>query len=90
MIKNLNDCTVLNNGIKMPWFGLGVFQMTEPGEAVDGVTWALEAGYRSIDTASVYGNEAGVEAALDETGGAGADPGFARPHGRRLRPGGRG
>ncbi len=48
----------------MPWFGLGTFK-TPDGDAVENaVHWALAAGYRSIDTASLYGNETGVGRAI--------------------------
>lgn len=46
----------LNNGIKMPLLGLGVYDMYEK-EAEQAVEWALETGYRLIDTASMYENE---------------------------------
>ena len=53
----------LNNGSSMPQVGFGVWQVRdEETEAV--VTTALEAGYRSIDTATLYGNEAAVGAAI--------------------------
>ncbi|GAA2683955.1 aldo/keto reductase [Actinoplanes palleronii] len=57
----------LNNGITMPQVGYGVFQIPEDDTAT-AVTAALEAGYRSIDTAAAYGNEAGVGAALKASG----------------------
>lgn len=58
----------LNNGIKMPIVGLGVYQ-TPPGkETRHAVAWALEAGYRHIDTASAYRNEEDVGAAIRESG----------------------
>jgi 2,5-diketo-D-gluconate reductase A len=53
----------LNNGVLIPQIGFGVFQI-EDRDVVRPVELALEAGYRSIDTASVYGNEDGVGAAL--------------------------
>ncbi|GAA5101852.1 aldo/keto reductase [Haloechinothrix salitolerans] len=57
----------LNNGVDMPQVGLGVFQV--PSEQTRAaVTSALEAGYRSIDTAAVYGNEAEVGEAIAESG----------------------
>ncbi|MBU7314479.1 aldo/keto reductase [Paenibacillus oleatilyticus] len=59
-----NDTTVLNNGVRMPWLGLGVWKTKEGDEVVQAVQHALEAGYRSIDTAAVYGNEAGVGQAV--------------------------
>lgn len=57
----------LNNGVDMPQVGFGVFQV--PNEATaTAVAAALKAGYRSIDTAAVYGNEEGVGKALAESG----------------------
>ncbi|CAM3910892.1 aldo/keto reductase [Kibdelosporangium persicum] len=53
----------LNNGVAMPQLGFGVFQVPE-AETFDAVTAALEAGYRSIDTAAAYGNEEGVGKAI--------------------------
>ncbi|MEU0145063.1 aldo/keto reductase [Streptomyces sp. NPDC006288] len=49
----------LNNGLEMPQLGFGVWQVPDD-EATAAVTTALEAGYRSIDTAAIYGNEAGT------------------------------
>ncbi|KAF1295858.1 glyoxal reductase [Enterococcus sp. JM4C] len=49
----------LTNGLKMPRLGLGVWRV-EDSQAADAVEWALEAGYRMIDTAKVYKNEKGV------------------------------
>ncbi|MCL2512615.1 MAG: aldo/keto reductase [Oscillospiraceae bacterium] len=68
MITNIKDCATLNNGVKMPWLGFGTFQVPD-GEVVErSVLWALEAGYRSIDTAGMYRNEAGVGKAIRESG----------------------
>jgi len=53
----------LNNGISMPQLGLGVWR-ADTAEAEQAVAWALEAGYRLIDTAAMYGNEAGVGRAI--------------------------
>ena len=64
MISNIKDCTILNNGLKMPWLGFGVFQMNDGQEVENAVKRALEIGYRSMDTASVYGNEIGVGKAI--------------------------
>jgi diketogulonate reductase-like aldo/keto reductase len=59
---------VLRNGVRMPWLGLGVYQIAD-GEAVKlAVRTAAAAGYRSIDTASLYGNEAGVGEAVRDCG----------------------
>lgn len=52
----------------MPRFGLGVWQMSEGDEVEKAVLAALEAGYRLIDTAAVYGNEAGVGEAIRKSG----------------------
>ncbi|GAA0578864.1 aldo/keto reductase [Kribbella sandramycini] len=57
----------LNNGVEMPQLGYGVFQVPD-AETTPAVAAALEAGYRSIDTASIYGNEAGVGKALGAAG----------------------
>lgn len=59
-MKNLQTTTTLHNGVEMPWFGLGVFKVEEGQELVNAVKTAIEYGYRSIDTAAIYGNEAGV------------------------------
>ncbi|MPY83129.1 MAG: aldo/keto reductase [Actinophytocola sp.] len=57
----------LNNGVTMPQVGFGVFQV--PSEATRAaVASALEAGYRSIDTATVYGNETEVGEAIAQSG----------------------
>ncbi|MET9346090.1 aldo/keto reductase [Streptomyces termitum] len=57
----------LNNGVEIPQLGFGVFQVPDD-ETTAAVSAALEAGYRSIDTAAVYGNEAGVGRALAASG----------------------
>ncbi|GHG01456.1 MULTISPECIES: aldo/keto reductase [Amycolatopsis] len=57
----------LNNGVRMPQLGYGVFQVPDD-ETATAVKAALDAGYRSIDTAAVYGNEKGVGQALAESG----------------------
>lgn len=56
----------LNSGAKMPRVGLGVWQSS--GKTKSAVLAALQAGYRHIDTAAVYGNEAQVGAAIAESG----------------------
>jgi 2,5-diketo-D-gluconate reductase A len=58
---------MLNNGQQIPQFGLGVFQVP-PKETFAAVASALEAGYRHIDTAEMYGNEAEVGAAVRKSG----------------------
>ncbi|GAA4621063.1 aldo/keto reductase [Saccharopolyspora hordei] len=57
----------LNTGAAMPQLGYGVFQIPAD-QVVEPVKAALEAGYRSIDTAAVYGNEEGVGRAIAESG----------------------
>ena len=57
----------LNNGVEMPWLGLGVFQASEGGEVENAVKAALKNGYRSIDTAAFYGNERGVGTGIRES-----------------------
>lgn len=63
---NLQDTVTLHNGVKMPWFGLGVFKVQEGEEVVQAVKAAIKNGYRSIDTAAVYKNEEGVGQAIKE------------------------
>ncbi|NUP30957.1 MAG: aldo/keto reductase [Streptomycetaceae bacterium] len=58
---------ILNNGVSIPQLGFGVWQVP-PAETQAAVRTALEAGYRSIDTAAAYENESGVGAALAESG----------------------
>ncbi|MFG2564162.1 aldo/keto reductase [Streptomyces sp. NPDC048567] len=57
----------LNNGVRMPRLGFGVFQVPDD-ETATAVGHALDAGYRSIDTAAVYGNERGVGRAIADSG----------------------
>ncbi|MGZ9818072.1 aldo/keto reductase [Peribacillus simplex] len=66
MIKNLQDTVTLHNGVKMPGFGLGVFKVEEGPELVNAVKVAIKHGYRSIDTAAIYGNEEGVGQGIRE------------------------
>ena len=61
---------VLSDGNSIPMLGLGVWQMANGSECVDAVRWALELGYRHIDTAQDYGNEESVGKALRESGAA--------------------
>ncbi|MEU0845249.1 aldo/keto reductase [Streptomyces sp. NPDC005962] len=57
----------LHNGVEIPQLGFGVFQVDDE-QTTGAVLSALEAGYRSIDTAAIYGNEAGVGRALATSG----------------------
>ncbi|MCH4009655.1 aldo/keto reductase [Companilactobacillus sp.] len=71
MINSLNDRITLNNGIRMPGLGLGVYQIPDEDTAKV-VADGIKAGYRLIDTAQIYGNESGtgkgIKEALAETG----------------------
>ncbi|MFC0270499.1 aldo/keto reductase [Metabacillus herbersteinensis] len=72
MINKIDDKVTLSNGVEMPWFGLGVFQVEDGQIVVDSVKAAIRNGYRSIDTAAIYENEEGVgqgiKEAIAETG----------------------
>jgi len=56
----------LNNGVKMPILGLGTWKITGT-DAINTVKWALEAGYRHIDTAKLYNNETQIGIAIKES-----------------------
>lgn len=58
----------LNNGIKMPQLGYGVFQIDDQAKCEQSVLDALQTGYRLIDTAACYGNEAAVGKAIAKSG----------------------
>ncbi len=68
MIKSITDSAVLNNGVKIPWLGFGVFQTPVGEVTVRSVCTALEVGYRHIDTAMIYENEADVGKAIQQSG----------------------
>lgn len=67
-MANLKSTTTLHNGVEMPWLGLGVFKVEDGQEVIDSVKAAIEAGYKSIDTAAIYGNEEGVGKAIADSG----------------------
>lgn len=67
-ITDLQGTFTLHNGVEMPYFGLGVYLSEDGQEVINAVKWALEAGYRHIDTASVYNNEEGVGKGIRESG----------------------
>ncbi|OSX55459.1 aldo/keto reductase [Anoxybacillus ayderensis] len=67
-MKSLQDAATLHNGVRMPWFGLGVYKVQEGDEVIRSVRTALEVGYRHIDTAAFYENEEGVGQAIRESG----------------------
>ena len=58
----------LNNGVKMPQFGLGVFKVDNAADIKNSIKWALADGYRLIDTAMIYQNEQWVGEAIRESG----------------------
>ena len=58
----------LADGNRIPLLGLGVWQVPNGPECVNAVRWALELGYRHIDTAQAYGNEESVGQALRDSG----------------------
>ncbi|MBT8179811.1 MAG: aldo/keto reductase [Eudoraea sp.] len=59
-ITDIQGTFTLHNGVKMPYLGLGVYLSKDGQEVSNAVKWALDAGYRHVDTASIYANEAGV------------------------------
>lgn len=64
---NLHSTKNLVNGVEMPRFGLGVYKMTNPDEAYDAMSRAIEAGYIAIDTAALYDNEEQVGQAVRDS-----------------------
>jgi diketogulonate reductase-like aldo/keto reductase len=62
------DYVTLNNGIQMPILGFGVFQISDPEECERSVVDAIETGYRLLDTAASYENEAAVGKAIKRSG----------------------
>ncbi|HEU5140951.1 MAG TPA: aldo/keto reductase [Bacillales bacterium] len=68
MVNHISESTTLANGVKMPWFGFGVYQVEDGEEVERSVKAALETGYRGIDTAAFYENEEGVGKAIKDSG----------------------
>jgi diketogulonate reductase-like aldo/keto reductase len=64
----LTDTFVMSNGLHIPKIGFGTWQIPDGAEAYDATRAALDAGYRHIDTARAYGNEASVGRALADSG----------------------
>ena len=62
------EYTLLNNGVKMPMEGFGVFQVPDPKQCEQAVLYALSVGYRLIDTAAAYMNEEAVGSAIKKSG----------------------
>ena len=71
MMRDIKDTVTLSNGVKMPGFGFGVWQITK-GDTAESVKMAIKAGYRNIDTAAAYQNEKevgeGIHQAMAELG----------------------
>ncbi|MDN7228414.1 aldo/keto reductase [Planococcus liqunii] len=65
-MEHLQDTTTLHNGVKMPWFGLGLSGAEDGDEVANAVKTAIVHGYRSFDTAALYGNEKGVGRGIRE------------------------
>jgi diketogulonate reductase-like aldo/keto reductase len=71
MVKDIDSKTMLNNGVEMESFGLGLYKAAPGDDAYNAARYALDYGYRLIDTAEFYKNE-------DDVGRAIADSGVAR------------
>lgn len=65
---DIESTITLNNQVEIPQFGLGVFKSPPGDDTYNAVRWALEAGYRHIDTAKAYGNESSVGKAVRDSG----------------------
>jgi diketogulonate reductase-like aldo/keto reductase len=59
-ITDIKGGYTLHNGVLMPYLGLGTYQADNDSEVINAVKYALNLGYRHVDTASIYGNEVGV------------------------------
>lgn len=66
-ITDLQGSFTLNNGVEMPYLGLGTYKADNDQEVVHAVTYALDIGYRHIDTAAIYKNEEGVGKGIKES-----------------------
>ncbi len=67
-MANTVSTVTLNNGVEMPTLGFGVFQVPDPAECERSVRDAIDVGYRLLDTATSYGNEEAVGAAIRSHG----------------------
>jgi len=67
-LTDIKGTAKLSNGVEMPYLGLGVYLSKEGSEVINACRYAIEAGYRHIDTASLYDNEKGVGIAIKECG----------------------
>lgn len=68
MIESLQDTFTLHNGVKMPGFGLGVYKTADGEEVINAIKYAVNAGYRAVDTAALYFNEDGVGEGIKQCG----------------------
>ncbi|ANU23938.1 aldo/keto reductase [Planococcus donghaensis] len=68
MDLTINSTKKLHNGVEMPRFGLGVYKMTDKEAAVEAMITAIREGYKAIDTATIYDNEAEVGEAVRNSG----------------------
>ena len=66
-ITDIKGSVKLNNGVQMPYLGLGVYQIEDGKQVVEAIHCALDNGYRHIDTASLYYNEVGVGKAVNSS-----------------------
>lgn len=67
-LNSIESVFELTNGVEMPVLGLGVFMSKDGDEVINAIHLAVDAGYRSIDTAAIYGNERGVGSAIATCG----------------------
>lgn len=66
-ITDINGTFKLDNGVEMPYLGLGGFEIGEESKTINIIKYALEVGYRHIDTASFYNNEGSVGEAIRQS-----------------------
>ena len=86
-MDKLTDTYTLRGGVQIPCVGFGTWQVPDGETTVRSVVQAVEAGYRHIDTAAIYGNEAGVGEAIRACGVAREELHEVQPVGRRHGPG---
>ncbi len=67
-ITDIKGSFTLHNGVEMPYFGLGVYLSKDGNEVINAVKWAIQSGYRHIDTAAIYNNEEGVGEGMRASG----------------------
>jgi methylglyoxal/glyoxal reductase len=65
---DINTTKKLDNGVEIPYLGLGTLHSKDDEETVNAVRWAIEVGYRHIDTAGGYGNEKSVGLGIRQSG----------------------